>query len=216
MKYFKYYSPQSHKKMKNLAVVSLEAMSLTPEEDVSFGPLHLPVAWESQDVRSPPENGQEPQPAGGASFRGVCKAGNIFMSGRHGCYSSVQWTEKFRPVLFPQHSGSHLQSSQQKGILILSPLCPFLGPGREALTSTHSIAASTSNSQIKGTALIALGMQLCREALPQTSQVSSPRIKTSNHCSSHTGICCSPPPPNLKDTQPICVSPHILQPVFMH
>lgn len=52
MKYFKYYSPQNHKKMKNLAVASLEAMSLTPEEDVSFGLLQLPVAWESQDVLS--------------------------------------------------------------------------------------------------------------------------------------------------------------------
>lgn len=51
-------------------------MSLTPEEDVSFGLLQLPVAWESQDVRSTPENGQVP--AGRAFFRGVSKAGHIF------------------------------------------------------------------------------------------------------------------------------------------
>lgn len=51
-------------------------MSLTPEEDVSFGLLQFPVAWESQDMRSTPENGQVP--AGRASFRGVSKAGHIF------------------------------------------------------------------------------------------------------------------------------------------
>lgn len=72
MKYFKYYSPLSHKKMKNVAVASLKAMSLTPEEDISFGPLQLPVAWESQDVRSPPEDGQAP--TGGDFLQGCLQS----------------------------------------------------------------------------------------------------------------------------------------------
>lgn len=61
--------------MKNLAVASLKAVSLTPEEDVSFGPLQLPVAWESQDVRSPPEDRQEP--TGGTSFGVSAKQGTF-------------------------------------------------------------------------------------------------------------------------------------------
>lgn len=73
----------------------------------------------------------------------------LLMSGR-------QWPLLLSPVdgelsscSLPQHNGSHLQSSQQKGSLILSPPCPFLGPSREALTCTHSITASTSNSLIR-------------------------------------------------------------------
>lgn len=84
-------------------------------------------------------------PSGVSAKRGTF----LFMSGR-------QWPLLLSPVdgellscSLPQHSGSHLQSSQQKGSLILSPACPFLGPSREALTCTHSITAYTSNSQIR-------------------------------------------------------------------
>lgn len=215
MTYFKYYSPSSHKRMKNVAVASLKAMSLTPEEDVSFGPLQLPVAWESQDVRSPPEDGQEP--TGGTSFRGVCKAGHIFI---YEWAATPQSSGRRAFVLFSppaQRQPSAKQSA--KGHLILSPLCPFLGPGREALTGTHSIAASTSNSQItNGTApsthrvrnaalLRCIATNKARFHLQERRQATIVQ---------HTQGYAVPPHTHLKDTQPIYVSPHILQPVFMH
>lgn len=112
--------------------------------------------------RSPPE-----EPTGGTSFRGVCKAGHIFI---YEWAATPQSSGRRTFVLFSppaQRQPSAKQSA--KGHLILSPPCPFLGPGREALTGTHFIAASTSNSQITALhrALIAFGMQPYCDALPQ-------------------------------------------------
>lgn len=64
------------------------------------------------------------------------------------CCYSVQGTENFLHLLYKSNTMAAMQSRQQWGILTVSAICLFHGPGKEPLTDMHSITAPYSKYEI--------------------------------------------------------------------